>query len=106
MSGRNPRRRGNRDQLADAAAKANDRAAVLYQNYRLNGDIQLLQSAVTLFREAVDATPAGHPSRPAMLSNLGAALRARFERAGQLTDLDQAITAGRAAVASTPAGQP
>ncbi len=40
------------------------------------------------------------------LSNLGRALRTRFERTGQLADLDQAITVGREAIDATPAGHP
>ena len=35
-----------------------------------------------------NATPAGDPDRAAMLSNLGMALQARFERNGVLADLD------------------
>ena len=37
------------------------------------------------------ATPADHPDRAATLSNLGVALRTRFERAGDRADLDAAI---------------
>ena len=55
--------------------------------------------------EAVDATPAGHPYRPA-LANLGAALQARFGRTGQQADLDQAITRLSEAVDATPADHP
>ena len=56
--------------------------------------------------EAVDATPADHPDRPALLSNLGTALQARFERTGQQADLDQAITRLPQAVDAAPADHP
>ncbi|HZX99126.1 MAG TPA: hypothetical protein VFE92_06520 [Dermatophilaceae bacterium] len=46
-------------------------------------------------REAVDATPPGHPGRAMYLSNFGAWLRARFERTGDVADLYAAIQAGR-----------
>ena len=41
-----------------------------------------------------------------MLSNLGLALQARFERTGDLADLDAAITARPAGGDATPAGHP
>ena len=41
---------------------------------------------------------AGHPDRATMLSNLGGALQARFERTGDVADLDAAVDAGRQAV--------
>ncbi len=64
-------------------AEAAARATALRNDYERTGDIQLLQNAITLFNRAVDATPADHPSRPAMLSNFGNALQTRFERTGQ-----------------------
>ena len=42
-------------------------------------------------RQAVAATPADHPDRAMYLSNLGDALRIRFERTGDQADLDAAI---------------
>ncbi|MCK9878651.1 tetratricopeptide repeat protein, partial [Frankia sp. Ag45/Mut15] len=47
-----------------------------------------------------------HPDRARRLSNLGAALQARFAWTGQLTNLDEAISVGRAAVAVTPPDHP
>jgi tetratricopeptide (TPR) repeat protein len=40
------------------------------------------------------------------LSNLGSALRTRFERTGRLADLDQAIQAAQNAIAATPTDHP
>ena len=54
----------------------------------------------------MDLTPPGHPDRAMYLSNLGSALRTRFERAGDGADLDAAIDAGRQAVDLTPPGHP
>ena len=86
-----------------AAAEATTRAMSLYKGYfERPGNIENLQAAVTLFREAVAATPTDHPDRPMMLSNLVAALQAWFERTGVLGDLDEALTVGREAVAATP----
>ena len=66
------------------------------------GDSAALNIAIDLLRQAVAATPADHPDRGAMLSNLGGALRARFERTGDPADLDAAIEVGQQAVAASP----
>ena len=68
-----------------------DRAATLLQETLRTGDRAALNTAIDLLRQAVAATPADHPDRAAMLSNLGAALRTRFERTGDRADLDAAI---------------
>ena len=57
-------------------------------------------------RDAAAATPTGHPDRPAVLSNLGAALRALWGRTGDLGALTEAVQAGRDAAAATPTGHP
>ena len=88
------------------ASQVAARADALRNDYQRTGNIQLLQNVITLLREAVDATPPGHPQRPRYLTSLGSALRTRYERLGQLADLDQAITVGRELVAAIPAGQP
>ena len=59
-----------------------------------------------LFRQAVAASPADHPDRAWKLSNLGHALRRRFERTGDLADLNTAVSAARQAVAASPADNP
>ena len=52
------------------------------------------------------ATPNDHPKRAARLSNLGAALRTRFERAESVADLDRAISVCEEALAATPRDHP
>ena len=64
-----------------------------------------LDEAVDAGRQAVAATPAGHPNRPEYLSNLGVALSARFPHSRNKADLDEAVDAGREAVAA-PADHP
>ena len=102
-----------RTHLADAdspaggsATEATARGADLYENYKRSGNIQLLQTAITLFGDAVGAAPVGHPDRPRYLYHLGIALRARYQRTGQRADLDQAITSFREAVGAAPAYDP
>ena len=55
-------------------------------------------------RQAVTLT--NHPNLGMYLSNLGVALRRRFDRTGALADLDEAITVGRQAVTLTPTDHP
>jgi hypothetical protein len=81
-------------------------AIALLEDYQRTGRLDLLDAAIGFFHAAVAATPADHPDRPAVLSNLGGALRTRCERTGQLADLDEAITALRDAVDGTPADHP
>ena len=78
----------------------------LLARFERTGQLADLDQALTVSREAVDATPAGHPDRPRHLSNLGTALLARFERTGQQADLDQAITRFSEAAGATPADHP
>jgi predicted metal-dependent phosphoesterase TrpH len=78
----------------------------LLQGTLRTGDRAALNEAIDLLRQAVAASPAGHPDRAGRLSNLGTALQARFERTGERADLDAAIDLLRQAVAASPAGHP
>lgn len=60
--------------------------------------------AVSYGRDAVDACPLDHEDAPVVWSNLGNALRSRFERTGRLADLDEAAEHSRWAVEHTPDG--
>jgi len=84
----------------------NSQAIRLVEAYRRTGRLDLLNAAIDLFRDAVAATPPSDPDRPLYLSNLGPALRLRFERTGQLADLDEAITTCREAVVATRPDHP
>ncbi|MGD0603235.1 MAG: hypothetical protein ABSA53_06505 [Streptosporangiaceae bacterium] len=75
------------------------RAFTLLQETLRTGDRADLDAAITAGRQAVAASPADHPDRAAMLTNLGIALGTRFERAGDLADLDTAIDLFQQAVA-------
>ena len=82
------------------------RAIELLTAYQRTGELPLLTEAVALFRDAVAATPAGHPDRAGSLNNLGAALRVLAERTGDTAVLAEAVQASRDAVAATPADHP
>jgi tetratricopeptide (TPR) repeat protein len=70
------------------------------------GGLSELNQAVESLQGALDKTPRDYPGRAGWLTNLGTALRARFEHDGQPADLEAAIAASRDAVALTSAGHP
>lgn len=59
-----------------------------------------------MFGRAVAALSARHPQRAVLLTDLGLALRSRYEWGGDVQDLDEAVRAGRASVRATPADHP
>jgi hypothetical protein len=68
-----------------------DRAVSLLQETLRTGDRAALDAAIDLLQQAVAASPTDHPGRAGYLSNLGVALRSRFERTRDRADLDAAI---------------
>jgi len=85
---------------------AADWARARYSAYEDSGQLPLLWEALTLFRAAVTATPAGHPDRAGYLSGLGGAMLRLAERTGDAGLLEQTVRAHRAAAAAAPAGYP
>ncbi|MGW1561782.1 CHAT domain-containing protein [Streptomyces sp. NPDC002144] len=95
------------DLLLPALAESSADTAVALLDQALGGhDVSLTSAAVQLWQRIVAAAPAEHPNRAAMLTNLGTALRARFEQAGVLSDLDEALAVSRQAVHDAPDGLP
>ncbi|KAK2037004.1 TPR domain-containing protein, partial [Colletotrichum somersetense] len=68
--------------------------------------IKDLEEAITLAREAMEATPEDHPDRAGRLNSLGVQLGDRFSRTGATADLEEAITIAREAVKATPEDHP
>ncbi len=78
---------------------------ILLRRFHRNGMLGDLDAALAAGHEAVATTPAGHPNRAETLSNLGYALRARFEWTGTPEDLQEAASCWLEAVeteAATP----
>ena len=92
---------GNTDPGAAA-----DRARAQFSAYQDSGQLPLLRESVTLFGEAVTATPAGHPDRAGYLSGLGGAMLKLAERTGDAGLLEQAASTQRAAAVAAPSGHP
>jgi hypothetical protein len=67
------------------------------------GNMEDLDRAISVGRDAAGAAPGGHPVA-ACLSNLGAALRTRYDRTGDTRALDEAITVLRKAVHAVDPG--
>jgi hypothetical protein len=75
----------------------------LLHEYEQTGRVDLLERAISLFRQEVlerSIAPADG------LHTLATALLHRFRRARRPADLDEAVDLGRAALAGTPAGHP
>jgi tetratricopeptide (TPR) repeat protein len=70
------------------------------------GDRPGLEEAISLLRRALNVSPPDCSDQAGMLSNLGMALRMRFERIGKIEDLDEAVQVGRQAVEAAPTGHP
>jgi len=86
----------------EPAARGRD----LFSAFLETGQLPLLRESVTLFGEAVAATPAGHPDRAGYLSGLGGAMLKLAERTGDAGLLEQAASTQRAAAAAAPPGHP
>jgi tetratricopeptide (TPR) repeat protein len=78
----------------------------LFQEALGDGDRAKLDHAISMLRQAVDASPEGDASRPSMLSIIGAALKHRFDRAGDPSDAEEAVAFTGQAVRTCPAGHP
>ncbi|KAF5356716.1 hypothetical protein D9758_013715 [Tetrapyrgos nigripes] len=55
-------------------------------------------------QQGLDLTPASHADKAAWLSNLGVALKGRFDCLGELEDIEHAIQVSQQAVDLTPDG--
>ncbi|GGV00561.1 hypothetical protein GCM10010182_17310 [Actinomadura cremea] len=86
------------------------RALLLHARYELGdgdgGDASVLDEALDVAAQAVDAA-AGRPTdRAGRLVNLSSLLTDRYRAVGHVPDLDLAVEAAEEAVALTPAGDP
>jgi tetratricopeptide (TPR) repeat protein len=80
----------------------NTLASALFARYQELGELPDLLRAIETFRTALTVCPPDNPEPGALLlSQLGAALRHKFEQVGDLAELDEAITAEQSAVALT-----
>ncbi|WP_079423472.1 CHAT domain-containing protein [Streptomyces katrae] len=91
----------------DAATNAADRAERLFDlgealrlRFLHTGVVADVDAAIGRFREAVAATPPGHPDRARRLCHLGEVLRLRYIRTDRPSDLDAAIDRFDEAVAA------
>ncbi|MFE9481264.1 CHAT domain-containing protein [Streptomyces spororaveus] len=89
--------------LADGAGAT---AVTMHQRVLDSPDPAAINAIIRMWQHILVHTPADHPDRAALLSNLRLALAARFEWLGAVTDLDPAIEAGREAVEVTPTDHP
>ncbi len=86
----------------DLTRYLSDLGAAVQASFKRTGREADLDRAITLYRTAIDATPADHPDRVRYQADLGAALRSKFARTGAQAYLDEAITASEDSVRRTP----
>ncbi|WP_129841315.1 CHAT domain-containing protein [Streptomyces sp. RFCAC02] len=80
--------------------------STLHEEFNRTGDLPVIDEAIALHRQAVDAVPADHPDRVPAQSNLAGAL---LVRAGAVPDeavLTEAVLLSREVVRATPPGHP
>jgi hypothetical protein len=70
------------------------------------GNLSDLNTSVSVFEDAVQLTPDGHPHKPTRLNNLGNSLFHCFECLGDLSYLNTSISVNEDAVQLTPDGHP
>lgn len=78
----------------------------LFQEALGDGDRAKLDRAISMLRQAADASPASDVNRPSILSVLGTALKHRFDRAGDSSDADEAVFFTGQAIGACPARHP
>ncbi|CAI7627541.1 unnamed protein product [Penicillium glandicola] len=79
---------------------------MLVSRYEEIGQMNDLEEAIRVSRQAVAATPDDHPDLPILLNNLGNKLQSQYEQTGRMEKLDEAIRLSRQAVEVTPIGNP
>ncbi|MFD3589816.1 CHAT domain-containing protein [Streptomyces sp. NPDC058683] len=87
-------REGGREEAEDGDGDRRERGA------------EYIDESIEASREALSRTPSDHAERAARSSNLGLALRKRFEGRGDVSDLDEAIEKGRDAAGLLPPDHP
>lgn len=93
--------------VRDRPRRLSSLASALNLYYHRFADLAALEEAISYLREALDALPDGHPARPGCLSNLGLALKTRFQAPGGTEDhLIEGITALQLALDLLPDGHP
>ncbi|CZR45932.1 uncharacterized protein FPRO_11379 [Fusarium proliferatum ET1] len=77
--------------IEDRANPLDEFARTLFKKYQVQENPDILTVGIPLSRDAISATPEGHPELPARVANLGAWLLRRYERNGNTNDLREAI---------------
>ncbi|QGI98466.1 hypothetical protein CEK26_011535 [Fusarium fujikuroi] len=77
--------------IEDRANPLDEFARTLFKKYQVQENPDILTVGIPLSKDAISATPEGHPELPARVANLGAWLLRRYERNGDTNDLQEAI---------------
>ena len=72
--------------------------------FKLSGNLQDIDHAISHHQKAVESTPSGHANLPHQFNNLANSYFNRFKHTGDLQDIDCAISHHHTAVETTPSG--
>jgi hypothetical protein len=78
----------------------------LFTRFEQRGIDKDLNEAITLYKQALDLLPVGHPGRSYTLNNLGNKLSSRFTHRSNENDINEVITLYREVLALYPVGHP
>ena len=90
----------------DQGSYLSNLGSALRLRFTLTGNIEDLDEAVRVGRQAVDATQVDDRNRATSLTSLGTSLRNRFEQNGEVSDLDEAVGVARQAMDAIPPDHP
>ena len=87
-------------------AVTNSLADILYTRFEELGQMSDLEEALSLYRDALELRPQGHPDRALSLGNIANCIQARASRLGALADLDEALALYRDTLELLPQWHP
>src|SRR5438876_5787731 len=88
------------------SSAALDAAHSLWAQFKRSGNLDDLDNAVRMHRQALELTSIDNPYYAALLSEFGAVLEIRFERRGEFADLEEALDLHRRALELTRTDSP
>ncbi|THU91192.1 hypothetical protein K435DRAFT_841129 [Dendrothele bispora CBS 962.96] len=79
-------------QSIDQALEMADKSISLLKQVEDNEELELIENVIANIQAAMELIPGDNPRKPMCLTNLGNALKSRFDRLGNHKDLERAIT--------------
>ncbi|KAI5836960.1 CHAT domain-containing protein [Morchella snyderi] len=84
----------------------NNLSTYLEDRFKLLGQVDDIEVAITHSESVLSATPDGHPNRAGRLNGLSTRYHIRYLALAKVADLEKSLTLAKALVETTPAGHP